>query len=194
MSGKFTRRGIRVPASRSEREAAQVVRDVLEQGCRKVAAELTEPDDDWDPIYLVVTPAGQGTVFAGFGDKYAVTDAVAAFARRVGAVAIGHLASTWQVHADTVGEAGKARADALQRRVQQQGGSTEGIPGRFEAVMIGVYTASGFVVEHARIERHDDAPPTLGGFDVVLDSRERESVEVIGRMVDPLREALVRLG
>ena len=173
MSGKFTRRGVRAPPTRSEREVADVVRDVLEQGCRRVQAEFREPDDDWSPIYLVVTPEGMGAVFTGVGDKYVTTDVVAAFARRVGAVAIGHLASTWQVNGELDTAEHRAHADALQRRVQQQGGSTEGIPGRFEAVMIAVYTATSFVVQYARIERHAMTTATRWlALEGVMDSRE----------------------
>ena len=50
------------------------------------------------------------------------------------------------------------------------------------------YTAGSEAMHWAPITRHADRPPTLGEFETLA------SDEVSGRMVDPLQDALRRVG
>lgn len=99
MTTDYQRRGIRVP--RTETEAADVARDALATGARRTSESFTEPDEDWAPMWFVVT-SEHGTLIAGDAHKHDMARYVAGFARRVGAVAIGHLHSSWYVDQSTV--------------------------------------------------------------------------------------------
>ena len=70
------RRGITVPPTQTETEALAVAYDVLVDGARATGAAFTEPDDDWAPMWLVLTQS-QGTLLTGNADKYTLTDQVA---------------------------------------------------------------------------------------------------------------------
>ncbi len=185
---------MRVPATATEREAAEVIYGVLSSGAQEVGATFTEPDDDWEPVWMVNDGKGHGTVLApdrmeGASGKTAMTHAVAYFARKVGAVAIGHLTSSWIVeHKDVSAE----RMREVREQMDANDGSTEGIPERREVLLVAVYTAGGFKHRLASIERHD-GPPTLGPWEVFADS-EREGLSIDGRMATPLQESLRRLG
>jgi hypothetical protein len=188
------RMGVKVPPSKTALEAATAASDTLMKGAREVQRKFTEPDDDWRPMWLVVTPT-QGTVITpesmtNAAEREAVVRTVARFARERGAVAIGHLHSTWHVPPEKLSE---ERQREVFAQVDRQDGSTEGIPEREEAVMIALYTATTFRLVMAPIGRHEGAPPTLGEFTAVMTSEDEEA-ELSGRMVDPLRAALRRLG
>lgn len=183
---EFKRRGIRVPPTTSEADAIEVAYRVLSVGARDNLREFTEPDDDWMPIWFVVTQR-QGTVISGNAPKHEMAEYVGRWARHVGAVAIGHLHSSWLVNAEDIGE-------ERMRELQQRGGLTEGIAERQEILLLGLYSATTARQHHAGITRHENAPPTLSAFDLVYDSANPKHTDLVGAMVDPLREALVRLG
>ena len=185
MPGKFRRIGIRVPPTESEMEAHEFARDVLLTGATRVGAEFTDPDDDWRPIWFVLTKT-QGTIITPGADveKYETTHYVGDLARRWGAVAIGHLHSSWLV-----------LGPELAQRAHDQHGSTEGIAERIEVLLLATYTAGNARHYTARIERHDDTPPTLAPLELMFDTADAEDgTHVSGAMVDPLMSALERVG
>ena len=103
MSQDYFRRGVRVPPTKTAAEAAQVAFDVLSDSARQIGAKFTDPEDDWTPAWVVLTPE-QGTIITAPGSvandpraKTAATRYVGDYARRNGAVAIGGLASVWMV-------------------------------------------------------------------------------------------------
>jgi len=192
MSGP-RRMGIKLPESESERDAVDAVYGCLTTGSEEVGRGFTESDDDWSPMWLVATAAGQGTIITPVemldqADKIAITEYVARFARKVGAVAVGHLNSSWLVATEDVGEARMKEIDA---QMKAQYGSTEGIPERREILMLIIYTATSWRQYHASIERHD-GPPTLAPW--VLMGSSDKSWNLTGTMSDPIRESLRRMG
>lgn len=181
--------GIQVPPTASEREAHEVARDVLEGGARKVGAEFREPDDDWRPMWIVLTRT-QGTLVTGSGDKHQMTHYVAQLARRFGAHGVGHLHSSWMIEPEDVGGDQDA-FDTLIELVRMRDGSTEGLPRR-EVVMVATYTAGEARQAFAPIHRSEGAPPTLGPFGETYTTTDHGTVE--GAMVDPIVAALKRVG
>jgi hypothetical protein len=187
------REGIRVPRTESEAEAIGVAYELLTSGARRVQGRFTRPDDDWAPIFLTLTKK-QGTILTpdrlAREDKRPTVEAVARWARRVGAVCVGHLHSSWFV----LGEGLPAeRMEAIRLRMEANRGSTEGIPERTEGLLLALHTAGGSAVHWGEIERRESAPPTLAPFRLLADTAENgEGFE--GAMVDPLREAVWRRG
>jgi hypothetical protein len=186
----FSRHGVKVPHTESEAQAVRAARSVLIRGAQAIGESFTDPGDDWAPVWLVLTPT-QGTMITADGEtanhpraKEKATRYVGDFARRVGAVAVGSLMSTWQVALD----ADEARAREVERQVRAQDGSTEGIPERFEALLLVTYTASTVEAQTALIERHEAAPPTLREF------KRMPEGSWSGRMASPLQQALRRVG
>lgn len=187
------RRGVTIPPTASEVESAEVAFDVLRKGSVQVGQRFTKPDDDWSPIWLVLTPT-QGTTMTpesmrDNAEKNRMVDTVAAYAQRVGAVAIGHLNSSWQI---PPGKVSDERMDEIVAWMNSHGGSTEGVPEREEIVLIAVYTATTYWMYTALITRHENAPPTLGSYELMHTSSDKGDLS--GRMVDPLRDALRRYG
>jgi hypothetical protein len=183
------RRGIRVPPTTSELEAMQAVSDSLIQGAIAVGATFDQADDDWWPVWVVLTPT-QATMLMPESmetdaDKVAITQYVADYARRVGATAIGHVHSIWHV----LGSGD--RYEEVQAHMRRFG-TTAGLAGREEGVLVAVYTASSYRAWIAPITRHENSPPTLGSFQIDFESDGKSDLE--GRMVEPLRESLRRYG
>ena len=178
---------IRLPASKTEAQAAATTRRWLERGARDVGRDFTKPDDDWDPIWLVVS-RDSGLLIASDETvhKHDMAELVGATARRLGAICVGHVHSSWLILFTEIDE---PRRSELVRHMQETGGETEGVPERIEILMLAVYTASTSAMWYGRIERHDDAPPTLARFE-----RAPTDGETTGAMVDPLRAGLVKLG
>jgi len=188
MPGEYRRIGIKVPPSKDAAEAMDVAYDVLASGARRVGEAFTRPADDWRPQWLVLTRT-QGTLVMGDAEKHAMAEAVGRLARKFGAIAVGHLHSAWIVDAETAG--GQEEFERLYRVVQQQGGSTEGLP-RKEIVLLAVYCAAEARQYHATIERHEDAPPTLGPFELAVSTAD--GLGATGAMVDPIVAALKTTG
>ena len=189
------RQGVKLPATATEREAAQTIHDMLITGAQRVGERFTRPDDDWDPVWAVNDGKGHGTLLTpsrmeGPRDKVRMTAAVAAYARKVGAVAIGHLNSSWLVIAEGISE---ARMREIHAQMDANHGSTDGIPERREGLMVAVYTAGSYRHHLAFIQRDGEHPPTLGPFELFGDSG-RDGFTAEGRMMDPLQESLRRLG
>jgi hypothetical protein len=177
---------IKLPRSRSEAEAASIVYRTMDRGARAVATQFTEPDDDWDPVWLAATQTYGVILAPGDIDKLDMVESVAVIARKMGAVAVGHVHSSWAVLADDVGE---QRMREIQQHMETHDGSTEGLPERTEVVMLAVHTASRSNIRLAPIQRTTTAPPTLGPWRTFPSGGG-----VTGAMVDPLRRALHRLG
>jgi hypothetical protein len=178
---------IKLPRSKTEAQAASTAKRVLERGCREVAKTFNDPDDDWDPIWLIVGESFGVFLAAGNIHKHAMTEAVGDYARRSSGIAVGHVNSSWMV---LVEHLAPARSAEIVRQMEATG-STEGIAERVEIVLLAIHTASRSEMWTAKIERHEDAPPSLGRF-----TRPPVSGggEMSGAMVDPLRAGLVRLG
>ena len=180
------RQGIRLPATRSAAEAAEHVRSALEHGARNVQYEFTDPDDDWTPIWLIVTPDGSGTIITGNLHKHDMARRVGALARRFGAVALGHLHSSWMVSVEDVSDERMKIIGSGRVAVSDQ-------PERREIILLAVYTAGTAKQLVAPIIRHVDRPPELGPFESPLPDIP-DDVTYSGAMVDPLQEALVKVG
>lgn len=179
---KFHHDGINVPPTASEAEAHSLARRVLQTGAERVALDFRRPDDDWDPMWLVLTDEKGTLVTPGHNvEKYQMVAYVAKLAQRWGAVAIGHLHSSWMV-----------TDPAAVQLATDRDGVTEGLP-RDEVLLIATYTAGNARQCIAAIERHDDAPPTLAPFAVMVDTSSDE-LSVSGAMVDPLIRALAKVG
>ena len=182
---EFAQETLRIRPPKSEAQAVEVARSTLNVGCRRVGGEFTEPDDDWEQMFLVVERK-IATLITGDAHKHAMAEAVGWFAHRRHALAIGHLASSWMVDFQGVDAADARR---IQREVEAAGGSTEGLPNRIEILLLATYSASIARGYYARILRHEDQPPKLGLFERMPDHGVMQ-----GAMVDPLRESLVKLG
>jgi hypothetical protein len=190
---KVNRIGVKVPPTASEVEAQRVVEQVLLNGLHAVGAKFDKPDDDWWPMWLVLTST-QGTMITPENmrneeEKVKTVRTVAAYARKVGATAIGAVNSSWRVRPETVSP---ERMLEILAHVERFGG-TAGVPEREEALVVTVYTATTYRVMEAAIVRRDDGPPTLGRFEVTSTS-DSDGHELLGRMVMPLRESLRRYG
>lgn len=184
----FEGQEIRVPPSRNETEALERVRSVLIDGARQIGEDFTQPDDDWMPLWMVVEPQGLATMIFSDLDKYELMTAVAIFAKLKGAIAVGFVSSVWALAAEGVGS-----SEELQKvmdRIQRAGGSLEDVPGREEQVMITTYSATKVELHRAVITRTDDAPPTLGEFEVM----SSDDGQIDGAMVTPIQRALAREG
>jgi len=188
MPGDFHRRGIKVRPTVSAREAMQEAYDVLTTGARKTGAEFTEPDDDWRPMWVILTKT-QGTHVTGNAHKHAMTDYVATLARKYGAVAVGHLHSSWMIHAQDVDE---QRFDEIHAYLRQ-GGSLEDVPESREQLMLNLHSAGETRQYHARIHRDGVRPPALDPFELAISTAEKNA-EVSGAMSDPIVAALRRIG
>jgi len=196
---RLRREGIKVPPTEGEAGAVLAAYKLLTEGALRVQQRFTKPDDDWWPIWLTLTRT-QGTILTperfAPQDKQPTVAAVARWARRVGAVCVGHLHSSWTVIADQHGgRIPVERMQAIHRQMVAQHGSTVGIPERMEVVMVALHTASGSAMHVADIERHAGAPPTLAPFRLLVDEhREGDDSGMEGVMIDPLREAVWRRG
>jgi hypothetical protein len=188
MPGKYRRIGITVPETTTEHDAHNVIGDTLRTGVLGILDTFEDPDDDWDPVWMVLTRT-QGTILApGPGvEKYEMTAAVAALARRWSAIAVGHLHSSWIVFAEDAGQ------QAMKDYIDGGGGSTEGLARR-ECLLLASYTASRAINRVAYIHRHEQAPPTLGPFEVIIDTSRANGENLAGAMVEPFLEALQRVG
>lgn len=176
---------IKVPPTKTEREASVFIAEFLKNGARSVGHEFTKPDDDWVPLWMVVQPEGVATFIVGGDVEDEDLQAVALLVRRVGAVAVGMVASTWQVNSDGMS---RERADEVFAQIHAQHGDTEGVPERFEAVFVSVLTATIVRGWAATIVRHKNRAPTLKPF------KETQAGSWTGRVVEPIRAALIRMG
>lgn len=179
----YTRRGIAVPPTTTEQEAMELVHNLLTTWAKQRQSGL-KPDEDWMPIWLILTP-GHGTLITGNLTPRAMTKRAADFARRVGATAIGHLHTSWTVPLAEMTEERAREAHAL---ALKQDGSTEGIPERYESLLLTIHTASQQRMYIARLTRSTDQPPALGEFEPEPD------IGMDGAMIDPLVAALKRIG
>lgn len=178
---EFERTKIRPP--RSEAQAVSEVYQQLKRGAERIGRDFTHPEDDWRAMWLLVTRK-EGVLFTGDMHKYDLAEAAGALGRRLGAVAIGHLSSSWLLMLEGLSPERHAEIDAH----VNAGGSFEDLPERVEAVMIQALSATISQLYTATITRYPDRPPELGPF------KRAPTGEMSGAMVDPLREGLVRLG
>ena len=86
-------------------------------------------------------------------DAANITEALWEWLEEIDATAWGFWATTWMVLADEVDAAPGARPAEH--------------PRRFEALSLSVHAADKSAIEIARIERHEDAPPTLGEWEIL---------------------------
>jgi hypothetical protein len=191
MPGEFRRIGIKVPPTSTELEAHDVAYRVLSRGAVNAGTRFRDPDDDWRPMWLILTREHGTVVTPGGGvDKYAMVDYVAALTRRWGAIAAGHLHSSWAVRMPEERRA----ADELVEVVRSRGGSTEGLE-RDEILLLATYSATMARQYHAPIRRRDHAPPVLDPFELMINTDDREhDARVSGAMADPILGALARVG
>jgi hypothetical protein len=189
--GKITRRGVYIPPSSGEVEAMDSVYEVLSSGAVSNGERFEDPDDDWLAVWLVATK-DQATLITGDAHKYDMVEYVAQFARRIGAIVVGHLHSSWVVLAADLGS--PEEVDRVMEQMRRNEGSTEGIEQRKEIIMLGVYGARAARLYTAAIHRDGVHPPRLDDFALVSDSTDGSDFNLDGAMVDPLREALTHVG
>jgi hypothetical protein len=126
----------------------------LRRECREFIAqlELTEPDEDWIPSAIYYGKDGPGV--AAFNlDPADITQALEEWLEEKDATAWGFWRTAWMVLADDVDAAPEARPAEH--------------PRRFEALLLSVHAADKSAIELARIERHEDAPPTLREWEIL---------------------------
>ena len=175
---------MKIRPPKSEAQAVEVARATLNDGCRRVGADFTDPDEDWSPMWLVVEKK-VASLLTSDVHKHVMAEAVGFYARRHAAIAIGHLHSSWLVDYQSMSP---LRAKAIQREMEATG-TTEGIPERIEVLLLATYSASIAKGWTARILRREDRPPVLGLFRPMPGHGQMG-----GAMVDPLRAGLVKLG
>ena len=190
MPGEFKRRGIKVKPTATEAEAMEQAFGVLVTGARRTGAEFTDPDDDWVPIWLILTKL-HGTLVSGNAHKHDMAEYVGRLARKFGAVALGHLHSSWMIVQEDMD---RERFDEI-HRYMRNGGSLEDVAEAREIVLVALYSAAATRQYHAAISRDGVHPPTLGGFDLVAETGgDGDDWRIEGAMVDPLVAALKRVG
>lgn len=181
---------IRLPPTKTEAEMMKVMRDLLTGGAHHVGKGFKDPDDDWQPIWLVAQKDA-GTIISGDLHKHDMTQMVSLYARNVGAIGVGTVQSAWMV--GTGMGMSPERAREAQAYMEAHGGETKGIPERVEVVMVALYTATAWEYHMARIFRRKRRPPRLGPFEKNLGSDEGKT-HTSGAMVDPIQQALRRMG
>jgi hypothetical protein len=168
----------------------KVAYDWLAAGARRVGKGFKRPNDDWAPIWLVMTPDGHGTLITAGTDfntgKRLMARAVGEFARIGGAHVVAWVHSGWIIE---TAKLSPERTQAIRRRMLEQDGSTEGIPERVEALVILVLSATRVDYHQAYIRRAPGRPPRLGPF-----RHTPEASGLSGAMYEPLQAALRRLG
>jgi hypothetical protein len=82
---------IKVKPTKSEADGMKNVYDILASGARSIERSFTEPDDDWEPVWVVITPDGQGTMLGSEMHKHTTAEIVGSYARKVGAHVVGYI-------------------------------------------------------------------------------------------------------
>jgi hypothetical protein len=126
----------------------------LRLACREFIRQMppTDPDEVWIPAAIYYGTDGLG--LAEFNlDAAEVTQAFEGFLEENSVTAWGFWATTWFVHADDVDAAPGVRPEEH--------------PRRFEALLLRLHAADESAIEIARIERHENAPPTLGMWEIL---------------------------
>ena len=160
---------------------------IASEGAERVGEGFDDPDDDWAPMAMV--SRADGTLLAvGIDPRFMANDGrkdmlaeemLPAILREQEATAIVLLTSTWYVD--------QSRRDAAEhgfRRPSQD-------PNRKEAVTLMGLSLTEQALWMADIERHEDAPPTLGEWRKLPD---KSVTEITGRFVIPVRQALAHQG
>jgi hypothetical protein len=181
---------IKLPSSASEQEAVELIRMTLLSGAASVAEGFGGPDDDWAPIWMLIDHDGDGVIVSGDLHKHEMAARVGELARSMGAVAIGHLHSSWMIDTEGLSE---ERGREIVAQVGAAGGSTEGFPERVEGLLLMLYSASRWAQVWIPIIRCRDQPPRLGDVRLIASSDE-DGVELDGAMAAPLQQALRRVG
>jgi len=133
--------------------------DFVEEGARKVVDTMTSPDADWAPMLFALAPTEQQDTGRDLGvviipllmeDKEASLKDVSWALAEVKAVEAVMLSSSWLAKYDSPEKAAQAWLPPSM---------TEG---RQEFVVLTHVTLDGHLLRMMPIERHKDAPPTLG--------------------------------
>jgi hypothetical protein len=125
----------------------------LRQECREFIRQLplTDPDEDWIPTAIYYGADGPGVVAFNL-DADHITEALEEWLEEKQVTAWGFWRTAWMVLADDVDAAPGVRPAEH--------------PSRFEALLISLHAADRSAIELARIERRENAPPTLGDWEI----------------------------
>jgi hypothetical protein len=136
---------------------------LLRQECREFIRQLplTDPDEDWIPTAIYYGADGPGVVAFNLDPDH-ISEALEEFLVQNDVTAWGVWATTWFVLADDVDEAPGIRPAEH--------------PRGFEALLLRLHAADKSAIEIARIERHENAPPTIGKWEL-LEEKEWEILE-----------------
>jgi hypothetical protein len=176
---------IKVKPTKSEADGMKNVYDILASGARSIERSFTEPDDDWEPVWVVITPDGQGTMLGSEMHKHTTAEIVGSYARKVGAHVVGYIGSTWSLDSGAIPESERKRIWEM----VEAGTPVSEMPYRTEAVTITLYSASQIQLYTAEITRFEDKPPVLGDF-----TRFDLAADISGAMVEPVQAGLRRMG
>ena len=157
---------------KSPEDTMQKIAEFIKTGVVSIRDDFKKPDDDWEPVYLVVLPDGEAKLFTSTMDKHLFVEFIAHVAKTSGAIGIGQLNSSWRKMTNEM----------------PKGGSIAGKPGSEEGLLLTVYTRTFWQAEWAAIKRSESAPPTLAPWEVMF--KREEGTEVAGAMFDPLLQAL----
>lgn len=158
--------------------------EMVERMAKDVGGDFTEPDDDWFPVAHVLTKKGERFVLAidldfmqNEATKGRLVKNLTDFIRKKKVTHFTLVLSTWIVKADR-----KPGID-LDTQAEEVGLPSQH-PDREEMLLVTSFDADTFITGFALIERHDDAPPTLGEFERMPDDA------MSGRFIEPFRDAL----
>ena len=141
----------------------QLRESVLDQA-RSVASAFTGPHEDWATVLIAIGALGQASVNLLHVPKEAVRDAGIRALRGAKAIMYGLVQSAWI-----------APLTATDRAYEKHEGSLPFAPSshpqRQEVVLVSVADAEHVELHQAPIRRSKTAPPSLGTFELVADSR-----------------------
>jgi hypothetical protein len=149
--------------------------------------ELLGPEDDWQPVLIGLTET-EATV-VGFpimpNLKDTLVEVLATIAKQFGFKAMAVVTTVWYVKvAVDASSLTDEEREALEREHMNTPPSEH--PNRVEAVLIQALDAEVMRFRVAEIERHPDAPPTLGEWKPLGEDND----EYGGRFPDALRDVL----
>lgn len=158
-------------------EFATMVRD----GVDHVGHGFTSPDDDWSTMAFLEHGHDITLVALALETTPQIVAAVRGLIAQTKATKIALVTSTWMVDLLEVTDP-DIRAKFGRDEIMPE--DYDG-PGKYESVVVSVFDAEIIKAWNAIIERHPDAPPTLGEWQPLGDVGTMS-----GAMVEPIHEAL----
>ena len=149
--------------------------DYVKSSARQVGTFFTEPDDDWEPVALLETKEGEMVIVSLAMDKQLWPKAISEMVEQAGIVKVALVTSSWGLEFETPEE--------YEAYMENDEPSPSKHPNGFEMLVLSIFDQERVEAWSARIQRHDDEPPTL-------DEWDWGGTEPDGRMIEPIREAM----